>query len=200
MGGVSSDTLAAFLLASALIELTPGPNMAWLAVVAATEGRRPGFAAVAGVALGLGAIGLAAALGAAAAVTASPALYHAMGWAGVGYLLYLAWDGWRSAGGPAGATRVSARRAFRRGLVTNLLNPKAAVFYLSVLPAFLAGPDGTLTLTLAYVATATAIHAAIVALAGFARRLLETPTTERALRRALSLSLVPVALWLALKL
>ncbi|MEI4486149.1 LysE family translocator [Frigidibacter sp. MR17.14] len=199
MGGVAPETLAAFVLASALIELTPGPNMAWLAVVAATEGRRPGFAAVAGVALGLGTIGLAAALGAAAIVTASPVLYHALGWGGVLYLLFLAWDGWRSAGDGVGDTRVSTARAFRRGLVTNLLNPKAAVFYLSVLPAFLPGPEGTLTLTAAYVAVATAIHAAIVALAGFARALLEDPVSEARARRLLSLSLVPVALWLAFK-
>jgi threonine/homoserine/homoserine lactone efflux protein len=89
--------LPAFVVASALIELTLGPNMAWLALVAATDGRRPGFAAVAGVALGLGLIGIAAAFGLAALIAAKPALYDALRWGGVIYLLWLAWDGWRDA-------------------------------------------------------------------------------------------------------
>ena len=143
----------AFVLASALIELTPGPNMAWLAIVGATEGRRPAYAAVAGVALGLAVIGLAAALGVAALVTTSPALYSGLRWGGVVYLLWLAWDSWRDVDGEAEA-RIAGRRLalyFRRGLVTNLLNPKAAVFYVAVLPGFtspaLPALPQTLTLT-----------------------------------------------------
>jgi threonine/homoserine/homoserine lactone efflux protein len=50
---VSLDTLAAFLFTSLVIELTPGPNMAYLAMVSAVEGRRAGFAATTGIALGL---------------------------------------------------------------------------------------------------------------------------------------------------
>ena len=55
---VDPQTLAGFVLTAFLIELTPGPNMAYLALIAATEGRRPGYAAVAGVALGLTVLGL----------------------------------------------------------------------------------------------------------------------------------------------
>ena len=69
----SNGPLLSFTLASLLIELTPGPNMTYLALVAAAEGRRAGFAAVAGVALGLAVIGLAAALGVAELVPALPA-------------------------------------------------------------------------------------------------------------------------------
>lgn len=193
--------LPAFVLTATLIELTPGPNMAWLALVAATEGRRPGYAAVAGVALGLALIGIAAAFGLAALIAATPALYQALRWGGVLYLLWLAWDGWREAGDGAGngASGITLARAFRRGLVTNLLNPKAAIFYVAVLPGF-TDPGApvlgeTLTLTAAYVAVATLIHAGIVTLAGSANALLGDPGRSRVVRRVLSGALALVALW-----
>lgn len=192
-----------FALASALIELTPGPNMAWLAMVAATDGRRVGYAAVAGVALGLGLIGTAAAFGLAAAVAATPAIYEALRWGGVLYLLWLAWDGWRDAGDEAanGNNGVTLAAAFRRGLLTNLLNPKAALFYVAALPGFTdpVGPvlDETLILTAAYVTVATLIHAMIVTLAGSAHALLDNPDRSRLVRRVLSVALAFVALWFA---
>ncbi len=197
------DGLAAFVLAAALIELTPGPNMTWLALVAVSEGRRPGFAAVAGVALGLALVGAAAAFGLAALVGATPALFHALRWGGVFYLLWLAWDGWRAVDGAAAndPRGITLGRAFRRGLLTNLLNPKAAVFYVAVLPGF-TDPGApvlaeTLVLTAAYVAVATVIHAAIVTLAGSAHALLDNPRRSASIRRALSAALALVALWFA---
>lgn len=205
IGGLSAETLLAFAATSAVIELTPGPNMAYLAIIAATEGRRPGYAAVAGVALGLGLVGLAAAFGLAAAINASPAAYQALRWGGVAYLLWLAWDGWRGDGEAVthAAPGSSLGRFFRRGLITNLLNPKAAVFYIAVLPGFVspAGPvlAETLTLSLIYVAVATVIHAGIVTAAGAARSLLTDPARERRIRRALSLALAVIALWFAWK-
>jgi threonine/homoserine/homoserine lactone efflux protein len=62
----------AFLFTALLIELTPGPNMAWLALTSAGEGRRAGFAAVAGIALGLGMLGAVSAVGLAELATRSP--------------------------------------------------------------------------------------------------------------------------------
>lgn len=193
--------LPAFVLAATLIELTPGPNMAWLALVAATEGRRPGYAAVAGVALGLALIGIAAAFGLAALIATTPALYQALRWGGVLYLLWLAWDGWRDGDGGTGdgLGGITLARAFRRGLVTNLLNPKAAVFYVAVLPGF-TDPGApvlgeTLVLTAAYVAVATVIHAGIVTLAGSANDFLGDVERSRLVRRVLSASLALVALW-----
>mgnify|MGYP006142511383 FL=1 len=198
------ETLVAFAVTSALIEMTPGPNMAYLALVAATEGRRAGYAAVAGVALGLAVVGGLAAVGVAALISSSELAYQTLRWGGVVYLLWLAWDGWSGAAeeiehAPLGST---LWRYFRRGLITNLLNPKAAVFYVAVLPSFL--PDTadlpqTLTLSAIYVAVATAIHAAIVTLAGAAQAFFDDPVLERRLRRVLSLGLALVALWFAVK-
>ncbi|MEZ5685717.1 MAG: LysE family translocator [Paracoccaceae bacterium] len=198
------EGLWAFALTSFLIELTPGPNMAYLAILAATEGRRPGFAAVGGVALGLGIVGALSALGVAALIAASEPLYQALRWGGVAYLLWLAWEGWRDgeAGPELAPAGSSDWRYFRRGLVTNLLNPKAAAFYIAVLPTFLppgAGVHDTLLLSAVYVAVATGVHGAIVALAGAARALFEDARRERLLRRTLSLALAGVALWFAWK-
>ena len=202
--GIGSETLLAFALTSALVELTPGPNMVWLAIVAATEGRKPGYAAVAGVALGLAVVGAAAALGLAALIAASPLAYQVLRWGGVVYLLWLAWDGWRGDGGINGhAFATSLPRYFSRGLITNLLNPKAAVFFLAVLPGFVPLADrvleSTLVLSAVYVAVATVIHAGIVTAAGAARLLLEDPVREQRVRRALSLALALIALWFAWK-
>jgi threonine/homoserine/homoserine lactone efflux protein len=197
-------TLAAFAATAVAIELTPGPNMVWLAIVAASDGRRAGFAAVAGVALGLAVVGVAAAFGLAAVIAASPVAYQVLRWAGVGYLLWLAWDGWRGADdGAAGAALGSSLGVyFQRGLITNLLNPKAFVFYVTILPGFLtlqAGLADSMTLTAVYVAAATIIHAGIVALAGTARDWLTVPGRAVMVRRALALALVGVAVWMVWK-
>lgn len=205
MTDLALGVILSFALTSAVIEMTPGPNMAYLAIVAATEGRRPGYAAVMGVALGLATIGLIAALGLAAAIAATPLAYQSLRWAGVAYLLWLAWDAWRE---PVGAHDLAAPgsslwRYFQRGLITNLLNPKAAAFFVSVLPMFV--PTGgavlqpTLVLTAIYVLVATLIHLGIVTAAGTARHWLTDPVWERKARRALALALGLVALWFALK-
>ena len=195
--------LVPFLLASLLVELTPGPNMAWLAIVGVSQGRSRGFAAVAGVALGLAIVGALAAMGLGGIVSASPLLYELLRWAGVLWLLWLAWDGWREAGEALEEVPSDwgLGRYFRRGLVTNLLNPKAAVFFLAVLPTF-TDPTRpilpqTLTLSAAFVVLATLIHGTIVALAGLAAPLLQDPRRARLLRRTLSASLALVALWFA---
>lgn len=198
---LSVTTLLSFSLTSFLIELTPGPNMTYLALVAAQEGRRKGYATVAGVALGLAVIGFAAAFGVAELVQASPLLYEGLRWAGVLFLLFLAWDGWR--GGVdvvAEAGRSAAgEKYFARGLITNLLNPKAAVFYVAVLPTFLeAGRPPlaqTLALTTTYVVVATLVHVLIVTLAGALEPLLNNARRERLARRVLSGLLALVAVW-----
>ncbi|NVJ94497.1 MAG: LysE family translocator [Marivivens sp.] len=200
-----TQSIIQFALASFLIELTPGPNMAYLAVVAACEGRRYGFAAVAGVALGLALVGIAAALGVGAMINASPVLYQTLRWGGVVYLLWLAYDGWRDSDEEIEHAALGSPLLmfFRRGLITNLLNPKAAVFYIAVLPGFVV--DGaavmpqTITLSVVYVVVATAIHAAIVGLAGTAQTLLENPRKRLVLRRVLSAALALVAFWFAWK-
>jgi threonine/homoserine/homoserine lactone efflux protein len=193
--------VSAFAATALLIELTPGPNMAYLAMIAATEGRRAGFAAVAGVALGLAIFGGVAALGLAALISGSPVIYQALRWLGVGYLFWLAWQAWQGAeGAEAQAEPGSALAAyFRRGLVTNLLNPKAAVFYVSVLPGFLTPPaalSDTLVLSAIYVAVATLVHGGLVVAAGAAQGWLGDTDRVTMVRRGMALGLVGVAIWM----
>jgi threonine/homoserine/homoserine lactone efflux protein len=199
---ISIATLGAFAVTCIIIELTPGPNMAYLAVLSASQGRRAGFAAMLGIALGLLIVGIGASLGLAAAISNSSLLYGMLRWGGVAYLLWLAWDGWRGADEKIVAAAADQDASlFRRGLITNLLNPKAAVFYVAVLPTFVdpARPVllQTLALSLIYVTIATVIHATIVALAGAARPFLEDPVRRRTVRRIFSILLGTIACWFA---
>ena len=205
LAGLPWATVAGFAATSALIEITPGPNMVYLALVAATDGRKPGYAAVAGVTLGLTILAILAALGLAALIDTSPLLYAALRWGGVAYLLWLAWDSWRAAVDDIehAALGSSLSRYFSRGLITNLLNPKAALFYVAVLPSFLTTTTGamaqTLWLSLIYVVIATFIHAAIVTLAGTAQTALADEKRSQLVRRLLAVALALVALWFAWK-
>ena len=94
MATVTLGTLLTFAVTCLVIELTPGPNMAYLAILSATKGRRAGFAATLGVAVGLSMVGLAAVLGLTVLVANSPMLYEVLRWGGVVYLLWLAYEGW----------------------------------------------------------------------------------------------------------
>jgi threonine/homoserine/homoserine lactone efflux protein len=204
MIGLSLETALAFALTSLVIELTPGPNMAYLAILSVGAGRRAGFAATLGVALGLLIVGLGAALGLTALIANSQVLYQTLRWVGAFYLLWLAWEGWRgeaeTSPGKAGSALDTRARYFMRGLVTNLLNPKAGLFYVAVLPTFVDNMrplvGQTVTLSLIYVAVATLVHATIVLLADAARPWLEDGRRSMIVRRALSLLLVAIAAWL----
>jgi threonine/homoserine/homoserine lactone efflux protein len=200
---IALAVLPSFILAATLIELTPGPNMAYLAQVALDRGRLAGLAVVAGVALGLAIVGAMAALGLGSVIEANEWVYQGLRWAGAGYLLWLAWDAWRSIDeSERGLNSVSdgTRALFQRGLIANLLNPKAAVFYVAMLPQFLKPDLGSLgwqlaLLTAAYVLVATIIHTLVVLLADGARRNLIDEARMLAVRRVLALSLVCVAIW-----
>ncbi|SIR00655.1 Threonine/homoserine/homoserine lactone efflux protein [Rhizobium sp. RU20A] len=194
-----ATTLLSFLVASIVIEITPGPNMAYLALVSASEGRMKGLATVAGIALGLALLGIASAYGVAELIRGSAFLYEVLRWGGAAFLFYLAYDGWRDAGVETEPTGRGATTYFLRGLATNLLNPKAALFFVTVVPGFidsqLTGASAFILLGAVYVGVATIIHASIVALAGALHPLLSDPARERRLRRMLSLLLAGVAVW-----
>lgn len=195
-----------FIVTALVIELTPGPNMAWLALLSATNGRRAGLAALVGIAMGLSLVGLAAAYGLAELIAASPNVARFLRWAGVLYMLWLAWDAWpRDLSGAAQAVEAvgSDLIYFRRGFLLNLLNPKAGLVFVSVLPEFFDPTKAALAqgvvLTLIYVAIATAVHLAIVLLAGLGEQWLTSGERERRLRQVFAVLLVGIALWLGLR-
>jgi threonine/homoserine/homoserine lactone efflux protein len=187
--------LTGFALAVLLIELTPGPNMAWLAGLAATEGKRSGLSAVAGVALGLLANGVLAALGLATLLTAMPALLHGLRLAGAAMMVWLAIEAWR--GAEKAPPPTATRRAFATGALLNLLNPKAYLFFVVVAPEFLGGRtlglSEALTLALVSTAIATSIHLAIVLAGSHAQAWLADPARTKWVRRGFAVVMLGVA-------
>lgn len=187
--------LTGFAAAVLLIELTPGPNMAWLAGLAATEGKCSGLAAVAGVALGLLANGALAALGLATLLSAMPALLHGLRLAGAAMMILLAIETWR--GAEKALPPTATRRAFATGALLNLLNPKAYLFFVVVAPEFLSGRTlgfaEALTLALVGTVIATAIHLAIVLAGSRAQAWLADPQRTRWVRRGFAVVMLGVA-------
>jgi threonine/homoserine/homoserine lactone efflux protein len=191
--------LVAFAVTALLIELTPGPNMTWLAVLGANRGRSIALAAVAGIALGLAIAGAVSGFGLTAILTGVPALFTGLRWAGTLYLLYLAWDAWRDSNHSEIQDHQSGAQAFQQGLISNILNPKAYLFYAAMLPQFIdqtqSVPSQIVLLSAIYVAIATATHAAIAILAGTAAGWLQHSPQAVLLRRVMALTIVGAAGW-----
>ncbi|MDE5455989.1 LysE family transporter [Bradyrhizobium sp. CSA112] len=202
-GGASLNSpLPAFVLTSLIIEMTPGPNMAYLAVLGASHGRLAGFSAVLGVALGLAILGIAVGLGGGSLLLNSRVFYESLRWAGALYLCWLALDSWREARQPIEAVphnQSSHFTHFRRGLVTNLLNPKAALFFIAVLPEFIQGPPSAHELAILvsiYVGVATLVHSLIVVLAGGLQAFFAAPRRREMAGNFFAVLLLAIAVWL----
>jgi threonine/homoserine/homoserine lactone efflux protein len=188
-----------------LLELTPGPNMAYLATLTLDRGRRAGLLATAGVAAGLSVHAVVAALGLGVLVSQSPLIYDLLRWTGVTYLLYLAWETWQPDANERQELVASALGSlFWRGLFSNVFNPKSMLFFISVVPGFISydlSGVGLLAqasrLGAIYIAIATAIHASIVLLASRLRPLLVSRSRQKQARQVAAVVLVLVAAWLA---
>ena len=188
-----------FLLTAIIIELTPGPNMTWLAVLGATRGRAAALFAVAGVALGLALAGLVAGLGLTVLFNNYPSLITALRIAGTLYLFYLAYDAWTDADGGEAVTEKSNKAYFTQGFISNALNPKAYLFYVAILPQFLNVHDRRTQmlalLTAIYVVVATSIHACIALAAGSMAEWLAHSPQAKLLRRCLAVAIGAAAIW-----
>lgn len=143
---VSSSALVGIFLVALALVLTPGPNMMYLVSRSITQGRRAGVISLGGVAVGFLIYLTATNLGLSAIFTQVPQLYLALRIAGAAYLGWLAFQALRPGGAavfaPAAMAPDSPRRLFTMGLMTNLLNPKIAVLYLSLIPQFERPDDG----------------------------------------------------------
>jgi threonine/homoserine/homoserine lactone efflux protein len=194
---------AGFALAILLIELTPGPNMAWLAALSLGQGRRAGLLATAGIALGLLVNALVAGFGVAAFLRANPGWWEALRWTGVLFMLWLAWESWRDVDRDLTlSSKTTGRRHFWSGLFVNLVNPKALIFFAVLIPQYLGPGDQAMGLVigvaLVSVAIATIVHVAIVLTGSGLMVWLTNSGKSRLVRRLLALSLVGVAIWLAI--
>jgi threonine/homoserine/homoserine lactone efflux protein len=134
------EQLLLFAATALVMVLTPGPNMIYLVSRSISQGPRAGVVSLFGVVCAFLVHMTAAAAGLTALFMAVPLAYDALKLAGAAYLLYLAWQavkpGARSPLQPALLPPDSRAKLFRMGFLTCLLNPKAAVLYLSILPQF----------------------------------------------------------------
>lgn len=168
-------TLFAFGLVSLGMVLTPGPNMIYLVSRSICQGRRAGLVSLGGVALGFVFYMVCAAVGITALVMTVPYAYDALRVAGALYLAYLAWQALKPGGRSAFQVRElphdSRIRLFAMGFITNLVNPKIAVMYLSLLPQFIVPGHGSvlaqsLALGSVQIAVSVSVNALIACAAG----------------------------------
>ncbi|MEO8676083.1 MAG: LysE family translocator [Casimicrobiaceae bacterium] len=204
----SLESYLLFLAASVLLVLTPGPNLLYLVSRTLCQGRLAGFVSLAGTTTGFVVHILAASLGLSAVFLAVPVAYDALRWAGAAYLVYLAWDSVRAGSGGLFAPRTlpaaAPAKLFRMGLLTSILNPKVALFYLALFPQFVDPARGSV-LGQSLVLGATQIVVAVIgdsmfvlAAALIARWLAERPLWAAAQRWVLAGVFVAIAAKLAL--
>lgn len=207
---MSGVDLIPFVLVAVVVVITPGVDMALVTKNALLHGRRAALASAFGINTGIAAWTLAAALGVAAIVRASVAVFAAVKFAGAIYLIYLGVQALRAArrerrtgGGMPVAAPITTSAAYRQGLVSNALNPKIAVFFTSLLPQFVE-PGGSTLLGLLVLGALFNLFG-VVWLTGYAlaaargRSLLRRPRIRAALDSLSGIVLVGLGVRLALE-
>lgn len=198
--------LAAFAAAALLLSITPGLDTAMVVRTAAAEGPRRAVLATLGIGLGCLVWGLAAALGLGLLLAASHLAYTVLKWVGAGYLVYLGLglllrprDRVDFA---TGGTGRGSHNWFLRGFLTNILNPKVGVFYVTFLPQFIpAGvspPPFILLLACIHAVIGTAWLCVLIAAMRPLKRWLERPAVVRVLDRVTGLVFIGFGLRLVL--
>jgi threonine/homoserine/homoserine lactone efflux protein len=185
-----------FMAATLVLNATPGVDLLLTVTRTLQAGPRAGVAAALGINAGCLVHAAAAAFGLAALLAVSGTAFAAFKWAGAAYLLWLAWGLARSACRPAGsavavepAPARSAWQDFRSGLLTNVLNPKVALFFLAFLPQFVApgatSKGSTLVLLVGlFLVQSTLFLLLVVAVAARAQRLPASAAARRWLQGA----------------
>ncbi|OYX44999.1 MAG: lysine transporter LysE [Rhodobacterales bacterium 32-67-9] len=194
-----------YLLTTFVVCLAPGIGVVYTLSVALAQGMKGGFWAAVGCTLAtLFHMGVAMA-GLAAVLHGSAVLFQAVKFAGVGYLLWMAWGTLKGVGGldVQAAEPQPALRIVRRGVLLNLLNPKLPMFFLAFLPQFLSSGDGTpaiVALGLGFAAMTFAVFLGYAAVAATGREaVLSRPAVMAWLRRAFAASFAALGLRLALE-
>jgi len=178
-----TQALLAFIAAATILTITPGLDTAMVLRSATAGSPRHAVHASIGIAIGCLIWGLVVSVGLGALLAASEAAFTAVKWAGAAYLFYL---GIRLVLHPreslevadAGAPEIDPRQMFRQGLLTNLLNPKIGVFYITFLPQFV--PAGV---NMAFFSFLLAAIHVLLSLVWFAILIAATVPVGRALRR-----------------
>ncbi|HEY1423203.1 MAG TPA: LysE family translocator [Candidatus Acidoferrum sp.] len=200
---------ALFFAAALLLALTPGPGIFYVLARTLAGGRRDGFQSSIGTFFGGLFHVFAAALGVSAILAASAVAFHTVKYAGAAYLIFLGIKMIRSRNVPmsensAAENSSPSRNAFRQGILTEALNPKTALFFLSFIPQFIAPERGHVflqfaTLGILSVALNTAADLLVVSLAApLERKLKSSPTFRSRQRTASGLGMIGLGAYLAL--
>jgi len=200
------DALLLFLATGLALNLTPGPDMLYVAARSASEGRAAGVASALGIAAGTLVHIALVACGLAALLAAVPVAYTIVRLAGAAYLVYL---GVRALWRPSAMTErvlapASRWAVFRQGVVTNVLNPKVALFFLAFLPQFVDPARGSpalqvLALGLLFDTSGTIVNLAVaLGASGAAGRLRRSARAAQLLERATGALFVALGVRLAL--
>ncbi|MFC6953972.1 LysE family translocator [Halorubellus litoreus] len=175
-------TLAAYTVAAVGLVLAPGPDTAFVLAQSVGGGRGTGVRAALGVAAGVLVHTVAAVAGLSVLFRVSAVAYDLVRLAGAAYLLYLGVATLRQGDGGLSVDDSTASDSFRQGLVTNVLNPKVALFFLAFLPQFGTGLE-LLPLGALYAAITAAYLGALALASGTARALVDRPGVRTWLRR-----------------
>ncbi len=196
-----------FLLTTLIVVASPGTGVVYTLAVALGAGRRASIVAAFGCTLGIVPHLFAALVGLAALLHASAVAFAAVKWAGVGYLLYMAWRTVRDGGmlrvEASGPVR-SDRAIVRDGIVLNLLNPKLSIFFVAFLPQFMTADDPTPIVTMlglggVFMALTFAVFALYGVFAAAMRdRVVSKPSVMRAIRGSFAAAFVGLGAKLAL--
>jgi len=185
LGMPGGTTLLLFALATFLLTVSPGPGVMYVTARSVSQGRRAGFVSMFGIESGEVVWIVAAATGVAALLAASEEALGVLRYAGAAYLIYLGVQRWREVEKPVAPDRpASLPRMFLQGMVTQLVNPKVAVFFVAFLPQFLdtSRPiaQQVAVLGVVYVAVAVAVDTCyVLATSAVAKRLLGSAVAQR---------------------
>jgi threonine/homoserine/homoserine lactone efflux protein len=185
-------TFVTFSLIALGMVLTPGPNMVYLVSRSISQGRAAAFLSLIGVGAGFLFYMVSAALGITSLLLAVPYAYDALRFGGAIYLLYLAWQTLRPGGrSPFQVKNLPAdspRKLVLMGLLTNILNPKVAVMYLSLLPQFIHPEKGNVlgqavALGFNQIAISLSVNSLLIVVAGSLATLLASRPTWLTIQR-----------------
>ncbi|MET7465860.1 LysE family translocator [Nonomuraea sp. NPDC005501] len=200
-------SVASFAVVVAFLTLTPGLDTALILRTSVVAGRRTAWGVVLGIQLGTLLWGVLTAAGLSALLAASQLAYDVLRWAGAAYLVWMGARMLLTRGTAApeeaeGRQETRFRTGLRRGLVTNLLNPKVGAFYVAMLPQFI--PDGAphaamgLLLAGVHVTEGLVWSTVLVGLATLMAGVLRTPRVRRVLDRVTGVVIVGFGLRLAI--
>lgn len=171
---MSLESISAFIVASALLSLAPGPDNIFVLTQSALYGQTSGFLVTLGLCTGLIVHTTAVALGIAAIFQTSVVAFTVLKIVGALYLAYLAWQSFRASArkiNTSGSNLRSKGALYRRGIIMNVTNPKVSIFFLAFLPQFASLDHGPIAPQIAllggiFIVVALVIFSAIALLAG----------------------------------